>query len=122
MNKVRPLQLVILGSAITLQYLQAPVSAGQCTFNGRPKECQPNQGHRIQLTKGSDLDIKWADGEVTTIKFLSPNNRALRGGDQVLINGKIEGKVTYNRDVRMGVFEIGIQSSSGNRFSVQLGD
>lgn len=85
-----------------------------CTFNGKPKQCETNQGHRTPLTRGSDLDIKWGDGEITTIKFLGP--------DKVLINGKTKGTIIFSKKVRMGVYEQGFKSASGNWFTVKLGD
>ena len=85
--------------------------------------CTGNSGlGRTLLTKGSDLDIYWGDGEVTTIKFLSRKNGPASKGDPVIINGKSKGWVMYNRDIRLGVFELGFKSSTGNTFSVQLGD
>jgi hypothetical protein len=85
-----------------------------CTFNGKPKQCTPNQGHMTPLTRGSDLDIQWGDGEITTIKFL--------GRNAILINGKTKGTIIYNKKVSMGVYEQGFKSASGNWFTVKLGD
>lgn len=102
--------------------LSLPAQAGACRFNGTTRNCEPNQGHRTPLTRGSDLDIRWGDGEITTIRFLGPGNRPAQKGDPVLINGKTRGIVTFNRDVRGGIFELGFRSSTGNTFSVQLGD
>lgn len=99
-----------------------PAHAGACRFNGTTRDCEPNQGHRTPLSKGSDLDIRWGDGEITTIRFLSSANRPTQKGDPVLINGQTRGIVTFNRDVRPGGFELGFRSSTGNTFSVQLGD
>jgi hypothetical protein len=119
---MKELIIIATSAAVMLAGASSARAGTICTFNGQPKACNPNQGHRIPLTKGSDLDIRWADGEITTIKFLGPNTRPTRKGDKVLINGKTQGTVMFNRDVKLGVFEIGIRSSTGNSFSVKLGD
>ena len=111
---------IALGSVLTL--LPAP-SIAQCLFNGAERSCEGNSGlGRTPLSKGSDLDIYWGDGEVTTIKFLARKNGPTSKGDPVLINGKTRGVVMYNRDIKPGVFELGFKSATGNTFSVQLGD
>ena len=95
--------------------LIAPLKAEvMCTFNGKPNQCEINQGHRTPLTRGSDLDIRWEDGEVTTIKYLNQ--------DKVILNGKTTGRIMFSKKIRMGVFEQGIKSSTGNWFTVKLGD
>ena len=116
--------LVLLGAVlIPAMILSGPEVNAQCLFNGEQKSCTGNSGlGRTLLTKGSDLDIYWGDGEVTTIKFLSRKNGPASKGDPVIINGKSKGWVMYNRDIRLGVFELGFKSSTGNTFSVQLGD
>jgi hypothetical protein len=114
--------LAALASLLGAISIGLPAQAGACRFNGTPRDCEPNQGHRTPLTKGSNLDIHWADGEITTIRFLGPRDRPTQKGDPVLINGKTRGIVTFNRDVQRGVFELGFRSSTGNTFSVQLGD
>jgi hypothetical protein len=62
----------------------------------------------------SDLDIRWEDGEVTTFKYLTQ--------DKLILNGKTTGRIMYSKKNRMGVFEQGIKSSTGNWFTVKLGD
>ena len=122
MKKIRC--LVLLGAIlIPAMILSGPEVNAQCLFNGEQKSCTGNSGlGRTLLTKGSDLDIYWGDGEVTTIKFLSRKNGPASKGGPVIINGKSKGWVMYNRDIRLGVFELGFKSSTGNTFSVQLGD
>ena len=91
-----------------------------CLFNGETRDCRGVTGRgRTPLSKGSDLDILWEDGEVTTIKYLQ------EGGSypqKVLINGSTNGVQTYNRSIRPGVFEIGFKSTTGNIFAIWLGD
>jgi len=108
---------------ISILTLFSPGVNADCLFNGAQKTCEGNSGlGRTPLSKGSDLDIYWGDGEVTTIRFLSRKNGPASKGDPVVINGKIKGWVLYNRDIRPGVFELGFKSSTGNTFAVQLGD
>ena len=122
MKKIRRLAL-LSAFFIPALILSSPEVNAQCLFNGEQKSCTGNSGlGRTLLTKGSDLDIYWGDGEVTTIKFLSKKNGPISNGDPVIINGKSKGWVMYSRDIRPGVFELGFKSSTGNTFSVQLGD
>ena len=91
----------------------------ECLFNGERRDCRGVTGRgRTPLSKGSDLDILWEDGEVTTVKYLASGNAP----EKVLINGVTNGMQTYNRDIRPGVFELGFKSSTGNIFAVKLGD
>ena len=117
-------RLVLLGAFfIPVLILSGPEVNAQCLFNGEQKACKGNSGlGRKLLSKGSDLDIYWGDGELTTIKFLSKKNGPASKGDPIIINGKSKGWVLYNRDTRPGVFELGFKSSTGNTFAVQLGD
>lgn len=101
--------------AIFLLCLIAPLKAEvMCTFNGKPNQCKINQGHRTPLTRGSDLDIRWEDGELTTIKYLNQ--------EKIILNGKTNGRILFSRKISMGVFQLGIKSSTGNWFTIMLGD
>lgn len=117
-------RLALLGAVfIPALILPGPSVNAQCLFNGAQRACTGNAGFgRAPLSKGSDLDIYWGDGEVTTIRFLSKKDGPSSKGDPVLINGKTKGWVMYNRDIRPGIFELGFKSSTGNTFAVQLGD
>ena len=108
---------------ITVLILSVPHANAMCHFNGAQRACRGNSGlGRTPLSKGSDLDIYWADGQVTTIRFLSKKNGPASNGDPVVINGKTNGWLMYNKDIRPGIFELGFKSSTGYTFSVQLGD
>lgn len=122
MEKLKRLSL--LGAFFnTILILSVPGANAMCLFNGAQRACEGNAGFgRTPLSKGSDLDIYWGDGEVTTIRFLSKKNGPASKGDPVVINGKTKGWVMYNRDIRPGIFELGFKSSTGNTFAVQLGD
>lgn len=93
-----------------------------CFFNNTPKKCAVNHGYRIPLTKGSDVDIHWLDGQVTTVRYLN-SNRALRNGSKVLINGKASGTIVSIFNNTRGGKDIDnyakIQSSTGNSFAYQ---
>ena len=91
-----------------------------CLFNGETRDCRGVTGRgRTPLSKGSDLDILWEDGEVTTIKYL---HEGATYPQKVLINGSINGVETYRRDICTGVFEVGFVSATGNIFAIWLGD
>ena len=93
-----------------------------CFFNGSPRRCAVNHGYRIPLAKGSNVDIHWEDGQITTIRYAS-NNGPLSRGDKVIINGKINGIVADIFNNTRGGREIDnyakIKSDSGNTFAYQ---
>lgn len=93
-----------------------------CFFNNTPKKCAVNHGYRIPLAKGSNVDIHWSDGQVTTVQYLNSDG-PLRKGSKVLINGKSRGAVVSIFNNTRGGKEIDnyakIQSSTGNSFAYQ---
>jgi len=93
-----------------------------CFFNNTPKKCAVNHGYRIPLARGSDVDIHWLDGQLTTVNYLNSNG-PLRKGSKVVINGKSSGIVVSIFNNTRGGKEIDnyvkIKSSTGNSFAYQ---
>lgn len=115
MSRPSSLQLSAALIVVTVFASTAPLEAqSRCTFNGKPRECEINQGHRIPLTPGSDLDVKWKDGEVTTVKYLDSGS--------VLINGKTSGRIRSSVKVGVGAYRLEIRSATGNWFTVVVAD
>jgi hypothetical protein len=92
-----------------------------CYYNGEPRKCDVNHGYRIPLAKGSDVDIHWGDGEVTTVRYLS--NGPLRRGSGVIINGNTRGTIESIFNNTRGGAEIDnyatVRSQTGKTFSYQ---
>ena len=93
-----------------------------CFFNNTPKKCTVNHGYRIPLVKGSDVDVYWEDGDVTTIRYLNSNG-PLKKGAKVLVNDQSTGIVVsiFNNTRGGKVIDnfAKIQSSTGNTFAYQ---
>ena len=93
-----------------------------CFFNNTPKKCTVNHGYRIPLVKGSDVDVYWEDGDVTTILYLNSNG-PLKKGAKVLVNDQSSGTVVsiFNNTLGGKVIDsyAKIQSSTGNIFAYQ---
>jgi hypothetical protein len=97
LHRLTPAAFVI---ATGISALLASPAFASCKLNGKYRACEGVQGFgRTPLTSGSDLDIHWIDGQVTTIKWLSPNKAP---GQPILINGTNRGVLLYNRDIRPG--------------------
>ena len=120
---------VLALSSIALAFgSQAPVWSWEygynqiCFFNNIPKKCAVNHGYRIPLVKGSDVDVFWEDGQVTTIRYLNSNG-PLKTGETVIVNGKSRGAIVSIFSNTRGGKEIDnyakIQSSTGNSFAYQ---
>ena len=117
-----------LGTITLVIGSQAPVCSWQygsdqiCFFNNTPKKCAVNHGYRIPLAKGSNVEIHWSDGQVTTVRYLNSNG-PLRRGSKVLVNGKSSGAIVSIYNNTRGGKEIDnyakIQSSTGNSFAYQ---
>ena len=93
-----------------------------CYFNDSPKNCWVNHGYRVPLTKGSNVDIHWQDGQITTLRYIN-TNAPLKKGDRVIVNSQFKGHVSgFFNNTRKGAEidnYVRIKSSSGNSFSFQ---
>jgi hypothetical protein len=81
-----------------------------------------NHGYRVPLAKGSNVDIHWEDGQVTTVRYLNASG-PLQKGSRVTINGKSSGVVVGIFNNTRGGREIDnylkVKSSTGNTFAYQ---
>ena len=71
--------------------LIAPLKAEvMCTFNGKPNQCEINQGHRTPLTRGSDgaLGVKMPGGGGGININFTINATDAKGIDTLLIERK----------------------------------
>ena len=117
--KLEKMKHLLSSSLIMFSLLLGTQVNAECLFNGELRDCRGVTGRgRTPLSKGSDLDILWGDGEVTTIKYVPMSG----GQENVLINGNTHGVRTYNRTLRPGIFELGFKSSTGNIFAITIGD
>ena len=93
-----------------------------CYFNNSPKRCAVNHGYMVPLTRGSDVDIYWEDGQVTTVKY-PENNNPIQVGSKVLINASARGHVAkiFNNTRGGNTIDeyITISSPTGNTFAFQ---
>jgi len=93
-----------------------------CFFNNSAKRCAVNHGYRVPLAKGSNVDIHWEDGQVTTVRYLNASG-PLKKSDRVLINGSSSGVVIGIFNNTRGGREIDnyakVKSSTGNTFAYQ---
>ena len=90
-----------------------------CYFQGSSRNCNVSTGHVKPLRPGSDVEIYWEDGQVTTVKWIFED--PLRAGERVLINGQTTGRIADSAYSR-GVNYIAILSASGNTVSFSFGD
>lgn len=91
-----------------------------CYFNNQRRRCTViTWKGRTQPIKGSDIDILWEDGEVTTVKFLGPG--PLAKGGKVLLNGSTP---ATNEGISLmnALNMIRIRSSTGNTIRFRWGD
>lgn len=91
-----------------------------CYFNNHRRRCTViTWKGRTQPTKGSDIDILWEDGEVTTVKFLGTG--PLVKGSKILLN---RSTLATNEGISLmnALNMIRIRSSTGNIIRFRWGD
>lgn len=111
--------------SVGFSFLPVPVLAQtswSCRFNNQPRRCSVREAHREPVRDGNHVEILWADGDETTVRFLMPSRPGNIVGMEVLINGATRGRVEAVQALACGArgcrgLRITIRSSSGNRFS-----
>ena len=100
-------------NASAAEYLQ------DCYLNTKLTKCSVNTGlGRQPLAKGSDIDIYWKGGRLTSIKLLDKN---WGPGGKVLINGNTRGHITGSV-YRRGSNYMVIRTDNGLRIDFSYGD